>query len=172
VTGDGALKGQGFLTLDEWSGSTYERGKLEQVDSGAVDTVTALGLKALQNSLLEEYQSNAVWVMRRSTWGAVIALQNGINDFQLNFNSLREGDPLILLGKRVILMDDMPDLEAASLSIAYGDFGMGYTIVEQPGFRVIRDDVTDKGKIKLYTYKFIGSAVTSFDSIKIQVTQV
>ena len=39
----------------------------------------------------------------------------------------------------VIEAEDMPDIAANSLSIAFGDFRRGYLIVDRAGVRVLRD---------------------------------
>jgi HK97 family phage major capsid protein len=64
-------------------------------------------------------------------------------------------------------MNDMPDVAANTLSYAYANFSMGYTIVDRTGFRVIRDEVTNKPNVLFYTTKRTGGDVTNYESIKI-----
>lgn len=169
VVGDGSQKPKGFLTLDAWSvNGTYERNKIEQINSGAAGAFKADGVKELQNSLLEVYQANAVFGVKRASWQEIIILKDGQGQYLLDPRSLKVGDDLILLGKRVIFMDDMPAIASNSLSLVYGDFGVGYTIVDRIGFRVIRDEFTSKPFIKFYTTKRTGGSPTSFESLKIQ----
>ena len=47
--------------------------------------------------------------------------------------------PSRLLGYPVVESEDMPDIAADSLSIAFGDFRRGYLIVDRVGIRVLRD---------------------------------
>jgi HK97 family phage major capsid protein len=124
VIGDGSQKPKGFLTYDPWAvNGTYERGKLEQIDSGVAGAITADSLKLLQNSLIEEYQANAVWGIKRASWSSVITLKDGSGAYLLNPESMRMGDSLVLLGKRVVFMHDMPDIANDALAVTYGDFG-------------------------------------------------
>jgi HK97 family phage major capsid protein len=44
-----------------------------------------------------------------------------------------------LIGFPLADTEDMPDVAANSLSIAFGDFRRGYLIVDRAGIRVIRD---------------------------------
>ena len=169
VVGDGSQKPKGFLSLPAWAAAgVYERGALEQINSGAAGDFTGDGIKALQNSLLEAYQGRAVWVTKRSNWENIITQKDGAGAYLLNPNSFKVGDDLTLLGKRVIFMDDIPAVANDSLSLAYGDFGVGYTIVDRMGFRVIRDELTAKPYILFYTTKRTGGAPTNYQAIKIQ----
>lgn len=174
VNGDGNQKAKGFLTYDPWTTPStpttkgvYERGKLEQINSGTNGDFEFNNLKFLQNSLLQFYQPSAVWVMNRRTWGQVIDKKAGTGVYLLDPQSPKQGDNPILLGKPVIIADDMPEMATDSLSIAYGDFRRGYTILDRIGIRVIRDELTDKPNILIYTTKRTGGAVTNYQSIKI-----
>jgi hypothetical protein len=44
----------------------------------------------------------------------------------------------------VIEAEDMPNVAANSLSIAFGDFGRGYLVVDRAGVRVLRDPFSAK----------------------------
>jgi len=168
VVGDGSKKPKGFLTLPAWAAAgVYERDAIEQVNSGTLGTVTADGIINLQNSVKEFYQPNASWLMKRSTWSKVMLLKASTGEYLLSPTSLRDGNDLMLRGKRVIFADDMPEIANDSLSVVYGDFRPAYTIVDRFGFRVIRDDITEKGNVLFYTTKRVGGAVTNYESLKI-----
>lgn len=169
VLGDGSQKPKGILTLAAWTTpGVYQRDAIEQVNSGVDGEFTADGLKKIQNSLIEEYQGSAIWGIRRASFESIITLKDGVGQYLLDPRSMKVGDTMVLLGKQVIFMNDMPDIASDSLSLVYGDFGVGYTIVDRIGFRVIRDNVTNKGNVLFYTTKRTGGAPTSFESYKIQ----
>lgn len=169
VTGDGSQKPRGFLSLAAWGApGVYERNAIEQINSGAAGDFTADGIKKLQNSLIEAYQANAVFGIKRASWENVITLKDGTGAYLLDPRSLKVGDDLTLLGKRVIFMDDMPVVASDALAMVYGDFSTGYTILDRIGFRVIRDEFTQKPFIKFYTTKRTGGDVTNFEALKIQ----
>ena len=169
VTGDGSQKPRGFLSLAAWAqAGVYQRNAIEQINSGAAGDFTADGIKKLQNSLIEPYQASAVFGIKRASWENVITLKDGTGAYLLDPRSMKVGDDLTLLGKRVTFMDDMPVVASDSLAMVYGDFSVGYTIVDRIGFRVIRDDVTNKPFILFYTTKRTGGDVTNFESLKIQ----
>ena len=173
VVGDGSQKPRGFLSLPSWTVNstpgvqgTYERGRLETINSGSSGAFVADTIKFLQTSLIEDYQANAVWGIKRAAWQNVITLKDGVGQYLLDPRSMKVGDTLTLLGKRVIFMNDMPDVAADALAMVYGDFSVGYTVVDRIGFRVIRDNLTDKPNVKFYTTKRTGGDVTNYESIK------
>lgn len=169
VVGDGSQKPRGFLDYPAWAvAGTYERFALEQIASGSAGAFTADGVKELQNSLIEVYQGSATFVTKRASWQQIITLKDGSGAYLLDPRSLKLGDTMVLLGKPVLFFDDMPVIASDSLSLAYGDFSLGYTIVDRIGFRVIRDQVTQKPFFLFYTTKRTGGAVTNYESIKIQ----
>jgi HK97 family phage major capsid protein len=174
VTGDGSKKWEGILSLPAWdTAGTYQRDAIEQYTSTGTSAKldSAVDFMNLQNMLIEEYQAGAVWLMKRSTWGAVTTLRDGVGNFLLNPFMMKEGTDKALLGNPVVLMNDMPVIAASSLSVAYGDFNVGYTIADRFGIRVKFDDLTNKPFIGFYTTKRSGAAVSSFESYKIMVTK-
>lgn len=167
-SGTGVNKPRGLLTYSAWSvAGTYERGKIEQINLGATATLTADGLVSLQGSLKEAYQSRAAFLMKRATYTAALKLK-GSDNYYFGNTFLKDGiaSPT-LLGKRVVFADDMQAIAASALAIAYGDFSVGYTIVDKLGLSVLRDPFTSKGNVIFYTSKRVGGDVTNFDAIKI-----
>ena len=173
VVGDGSQKPRGMLSYPTWSGGSaapeYTRGAVEQVPSGAAGAFTADGIKKMKNSVIEEYQAGAVFGIKRESFEDIITLKDGQGRYLLDTRSFKEGDTMVLLGKPVMFMTDIPQSGTVdALAMTYGDMGVGYTIVDRIGFRVIRDELTDKPRIKFYTTKRVGGAVTSYESFKIQ----
>lgn len=168
VTGDGVAKPRGILTYAAWAAAgVYERNKIEQINSGAAANVDADGFIALQNALKEAYQAGASWTMKRTTFGEALKLK-GTDSYFFSPVLLRDGQASMqLLGKPVTFMDDMPAVGANNLSVAYGDFGVAYTVLDRVGLQVLRDPYTNKGFVTYYTTQRVGGDVTSFDAIKI-----
>lgn len=169
VVGNGVNKPRGFLDYDAWaSAGVYERGKIEQVNSGALGAFTGDGLINLQNSLIEEYQANALFMVKRASWYNIISAKDGVGQYLINPQMIYEGTDKILLGKPVIFANDIPAVGINALAAVYGDFSRGYTIVDRYGIRLLRDDLTNKPYVKFYMTKRVGGAVTNYESIKIQ----
>ena len=168
VTGNGIKKPRGFLDYAASASSAYERDALEQVNSGNASLVTADGVVDLQNSLKEFYQTNATWLMKRSTFGAVMKLQDVDGAYLFNLGLNNVGLPTLnLLNRPVMFADDMPAIADNALAMAYGDFREGYQIVDRRGITVLRDPYTTKGKVEFYTTKRVGGDVINYEAIKI-----
>lgn len=168
VNGTGVGQPRGFMTYAAWiTNGIYQRNALEQIHSLNASLITADGMKALQNSLKEFYQPSASFLMKRDTFTAIMQLKDGMGRYLLDTNSFKVGDNKVLLGKAVTFADDMPVVAASALPIAYGDWSLGYTIVDRFGIRVIRDQLTNKPNTLFYTTKRVGGDVTNFEAIKL-----
>lgn len=177
VSGNGVSAPRGFLTYTTAAASassyTYVRNQLEYVPMGSTSAPTENGLIALQGSLKEGYQARAVWVMKRATFVAIMQLAGSSNYRFLNLQPAATSagqvlpPQIMLFGKPVVLMDDMPAIASNALSIAYGDFSAGYTVVDRVGISVRADPITAPGFIKYYATKRTGGDVTNFEAIKI-----
>lgn len=174
ILGDGTNKPKGFLTYTTASTADAVRafGTLQHVPTGvaadwpAADGDTADLLIDVVHSLRPAYRQGAVWVMNSSTLATIRKLKDSNGQFIWQ-NTLVEGQPGMLLGYPVIEAEDMPDIAADSLSIAFGNFDRGYTVVDRMGTRVLRDPFTNKPFVHFYTTKRTGGAVVNSEAIKL-----
>lgn len=164
ITGNGVAKPRGILTYAAGTGDD----QIEQVVSGHATLVTADGLINLQDALKEGYQPNASWLMKRSTVSAIRKLKDATNEQYLWQPGLQAGTPDMLLGATITKGADMPTIGASALAIAYGDFRLGYKIVDRIGIRVLRDPYTSKPFIKFYSTKRTGGMVVLTEALKLQ----
>jgi len=164
IGGDGVVKPKGILSYaagDAW-------GKVEQVASGSASALTADGFIDLQNSLLEAYQANARWMMRRATMSAARKLKTGGGEYLFALdNSIANGFQMLILGKPVHFAADIPAVGAGNLAVIYGDFRQGYKIVDRVGISVLRDPYSAKPYVEFYTRKRVGGSVKNFQALKI-----
>ena len=84
------------------------------------------------------YRQNAVFVMNRKTQSAMRKFKDSSGNY-LWQPPAAAGGKSSLIGFPVVEAEDMPDVAANSLSIAFGDFRRGYLIVDRQGVRVLRD---------------------------------
>mgnify|MGYP001168831282 FL=1 len=77
------------------------------------------------------------------------------------------GAPVRLLGYPVIEAEDMPDVAANALPIAFGNFRNGYLIAERRQTTILRDPFTNKPFVNFYATKRIGGQVLDSDAIKL-----
>lgn len=170
ISGNGVKKPRGLLGYPTVANGSQSFGQIGFIASGASGAFASSNpadkLIDLEMSLKAGYRSNAKWMMNDLTQGAVRKLKDTEGNY-LWRPGLEPGAPAILLGKEVVSDDNMPDIAANSLSIAFGDFNRGYLIVDRAGVRVLRDDLTKKGFVKYYTTKRVGGGVNNSEAIKL-----
>lgn len=172
ISGDGVNKPKGFLTYARAANASATNVQIGTIPSGATGdfaaTNPANALIDLVYALSATYRANANFVMNSKTAAAVRKMRDTDGRF-LWSDSLAMGQPPQLLGYPVLLCEDMPDIANGSASIAFGDFKSGYTIVERPDLRVLRDPFSAKPHVLFYATKRIGGAVTDARAIKLMV---
>ncbi len=170
VSGDGANKPKGFLSYTTVDNGAWNWGNIGTVPSGAVGAFAASNpsdaLIDLAYALHPGYRQNAVFLMNRRT-------QSGIRKFKDSSGNyiwqppVTAGARASLMGFPLIDAEDMPDIAADSLSIAFGDFARGYLVVDRAGVSVLRDPYSSKPYVLFYTTKRVGGGVQDFDAIKL-----
>ena len=80
---------------------------------------------------------------------------------------LMAGQPATLLGYPVVEAEDMPDIAANALSIAFGNFRLGYLVAERSETAILRDPYSNKPFVGFYATKRIGGAVVNAEAIKV-----
>jgi HK97 family phage major capsid protein len=170
VSGDGTNKPKGFLAYTTIDNASWEWGKIGYIASG-VSGAFASGnpsdtLVDLIYSLKAGYRQNAVFVMNRKTQSVVRKFKDSTGAYLWQPPALA-GGRASLMTFGVIESEDMPDIAANSLSVAFGDFGRGYLVVDRAGVNVLRDPYSAKPYVLFYTTKRVGGGVQDFDAIKL-----
>ncbi len=166
VGGDGVDKPTGFLTHPKVDNEVWTWGNLGYTPSGSDGFVDADPIVDLVYSLGAEYRAGATFVMNSKTTGLVRKLKDADGRF-LWSDGLAAGEPARLMGYPVLVCEDMPDPATDSFSIAFGDFGAGYTVAERPDLRVLRDPFSAKPHVLFYATKRVGGDVSDFAAIKL-----
>jgi len=167
VMGDGIDKPTGFLTHPSVDNDSWSWGSLGYVTTGSTGALSdADKIVDLVYALGAQYRANASFVMNSKTAGQVRKLKDADGRF-LWSDGLAAGEPARLMGYPVLIAEDMPDMAADSLSIAFGDFEAGYTIAERPDLRVLRDPFSAKPHVLFFATKRVGGDVSDFAAIKL-----
>ena len=168
VSGDGVGKPRGFLTYATSTAGDDTRpwNTVQTVASGAAATVTADGIKNLYWSLRAPYRRTAKWLMSSDTANAIDLLKDG-DGSPMWRNSMASGVPPTLLGLEVEFDEEMPQTEASALPIALADWHAAYTIVERPGLRMLRDNLTQKPHVLFYAYRRVGGGLANSEALKL-----
>ncbi len=119
----------------------------------------------LQVALRRPYQSNAKWAMNSVTMGKLRQKKDSQGQY-LWQPSVQAGTPDLLLGKPVIIWEDMANYGANALPIAYGDFRRAYTFATIGGMTMIRDNVTVPGFVNFLTAQRAGGIPRNNDAVK------
>ena len=170
VTGDGVNKPKGFLTYTTVANASWTFGNLGYIATGVAGAFPASNagdkLLDLIYAAKAPYRANGTFVMNRSTLSAVRKMKDGQGNYLWQPATIPGVAPS-LMGYAVAEAEDMPDVAANSLSIAFGDFSRGYLIVDRAGIRVLRDPYSAKPYVLFYTTKRVGGGVQDFDAIKL-----
>ncbi|MDA8585733.1 phage major capsid protein [Rhodobacteraceae bacterium] len=170
ISGDGADKPVGFLTHSTVDNDNWAWGSLGYVPTGTEGgfngTNPGDGLINLVYGLGARYRANASFILNSKTAGVIRRIKDAEGRF-LWSDGLSAGEPARLLGYPVVISEDMPDIADGSLSVAFGDFGAGYTIAERPDLRILRDPFSAKPHVLFYATKRVGGDVSDFAAIKL-----
>ena len=170
VTGDGINKPKGFLAYDTVANSAWEFGKLGFIATGAAGAFPASNpsdkLIDLVYAVKAGYRANGTFVMNRATQSAVRKMKDADGNY-LWQPSAQPGVNSTLMGFPVVESEDMPDIAANAMAIAFGDFERGYLVVDRVGISVLRDPYSAKPYVLFYTTKRVGGGVQDFEAIKL-----
>lgn len=172
VNGDGVHKPKGFLrsAVASTGDATRPFGTLQYVAAGAAGGFASANpqdrLIELVHALRAPYRQGASWVMNASTLATIRKFKTSEGAFIWQ-PGLSSGQPDMLLGYPVVEAEDMPDIAAGSLSIAFGNFRAGYLIAERTETSILRDPYSNKPYVHFYATKRLGGAVTNSEAIKL-----
>lgn len=170
INGDGVNQPKGLLSYAAVRDDAWTWGKLGYVATGIDGSFApanpADALIDTVFSLKSPYRRNARFVMNRLTQANMRRLKDQHGN-HLWLPSLAAALPATLLGYAVTDCDDMPDIAAGSLSIAFGDFSRGYLVVDRTGIHVLRDPFSSKPCVLFYCIRRVGGGVQDFNAIKL-----
>src|SRR3546814_6700493 len=118
----------------------------------------------LVQSLRAPSRHGAAFVMNSATLALIRKFKTSDGAFLWQPGVVAE-QPDTLLGYPVVEAEDMPDIAADSLSIAFGNFKAGYVIAERNATSILRDPFTNKPFVHFYAVKRVGGAVANSEEI-------
>lgn len=171
VSGNGTNRPKGFLQapVAATGDATRAFGTLQYLPSGAAgdfSTNPQERLIDLVQSLRAPYRQGAVFVMNAATLARIRKFKTADGAFVWQ-PSLAQGQPATLLGYPVVEAEDMPDVAANALSIAFGNFRAGYLVAERSETAILRDPYSNKPFVSFYATKRIGGGVADSNAIKL-----
>lgn len=171
TSGNGTNKPTGLMaaTVAADDDAALAFGSVQAVNSGAAAAFAATNpsdaLINLVHKLKAGHRSNARFMMNKGTLAAVRKFKDGDGNY-LWQPGLSAGVPSTLFGYAVVENEDMADIAANALPIAFGDFRAAYTIVDRVGLSITLDEVTSPGYVKWYVRKRVGGKLTNNQAVK------
>lgn len=170
IIGDGNNKPKGFLSYNTVANASWTWGNIGYLASGVSGAFPASNpsdvLVDLIYAVRAGYRQNGVFVMNRKTQSTIRKFKDTTGNYLWQPPAVA-GGRATLMTFPVVEAEDMPDIAANSLSIAFGDFNRGYLVVDRAGISVLRDPYTAKPYVLFYTTKRVGGGVQDFDAIKL-----
>lgn len=174
---DGRPRGLATYPIVATGDATRAWGEMEYIAAGHASAPTddnwAKALVKTALTLHPRYRPGAAWLMNNATLIRIREIQDSNKRFMWSDHGNLSESPEsgTLLGYPVHVDNNMDDIGAGKFPIAFGNFAQGYVIVDRHGIRIVRDEVTQKGVIKLDTYKRVGGGLGDSNAIKwIKVT--
>lgn len=125
VSGDGVLEPEGFMTNADIAATA----------NGHASEIKPEALITLLYKLPAMYRNAGAWAMNGTTLATIRKLKDGQGNF-LWQPSYQAGQPETILGRPVVEMVDMPDIEADAFPIIYADWS-GYRIIDRIGLLIM-----------------------------------
>lgn len=172
-SGNGTNKPKGFLayTTAATADSGRAFGTLEHIATGVAGDFAASNkgdaLYDVVKALKAGYRNGAMWTMGKAIMFEVMKIKDTTGQYLWQPKLSETGLGLTLLGFGIVEAEDMPVKAANSLSIAFGNFRRGYTIVDRMGMRMLRDPFSNKPYVGFYTTKRVGGMVVNSEAIKL-----
>ncbi|MEM6603134.1 MAG: phage major capsid protein [Pseudomonadota bacterium] len=170
VNGDGVDKPIGFLRKTHIDQESWSWGNIGYIKTGDADGLPASNtfdvLVDTIYALDTQYRSGAAWIMNSKT----AAILRKVKDADGRYLWVDQGGSTqnpMLMGYKVVINEEMPDIGAGQTPIAFGNFMRGYTILDVNSVRILRDPYTAKPNVFFYAVKRVGGDVTDFNAIKL-----
>lgn len=127
--------------------------------------VTSDELIDLQESIPDEYQADAYWIMNRETRKHIRKLKDGQGNYLLNKDATARWG-YTLFGKDVYVSKQMPKMAAGTRAIIYGDMkGLAVKVSEQMNIEVLRETRARKHQIEILGFVEFDAKVQNAEMI-------
>lgn len=127
------------------------------VTAASAKDITVDELIDVQLTVPQQFQQNACWIMNKSTFAQIRKIKDNDGNYLLNKDVSKEFG-WDLLGKRVYISENAPEVEAGATTIVYGDMsGLYVKLTKKMEINVLLEKFATKYAIGVCAY-------TEFDS--------
>lgn len=114
------------------------------ITAAAANAITAEEIIRLHDSVKDDFQQNAIWIMSPATRTALRMLKSNTGYFLLN-DDVSTPFGTSILGKPVYVSDNMPNIATGNTVIYYGDMrGLATKFSEEINIEVLRERYADE----------------------------
>lgn len=122
------------------------------VTTASATAITADEVIKLHDSIKDEFQSDAIWIMSSATRTALRLLKSTTGYYLLN-DEISSPFGTTLLGKPVYVSDNMPDIGAGKTAIYYGDMkGLATKFTEEINIDILREKYSDEHAVGVISW--------------------
>lgn len=170
ITGNGVGKARGIAAYTMVANSAFAWGSVGYITSGKSAAFASIApadkVISLQHALKSQYRAGAIWLANDATVGVMRQIKDASGQYYL-----WQPDPAAAFGGRFLgapveVDDNVADIGAGSLSLAYLNPQRAYTIVDRAGTSLIRDNITAKGTTKFNFRRRFGGGIVNFEAVK------
>lgn len=141
------------------------KGVTQKVTAAATTAITSDELIDLQETVPDQYQAGAVWIMNKKTRTAIRKFKNSQGDYILNQDATARWG-YTLFGKEVYTTDSVPEMAAGKAVIFYGDMsGLAVKLAEEVNIQVLREKFATQHAIGVVGWVEIDSKVENAQKI-------
>jgi HK97 family phage major capsid protein len=162
--GNAVKKPKGLLTYTRSTAADSARtfGEIQEFTSAALGVIDFDDLITFYHGVAMAYRPNSKFYMSDSMAMKLRKIKNTQDEYVWR-DSVVDGQPTTLLGKPVIISDQVPADE-----ILFGDLTLAYHVIDHTsGTRMIRDNVTKPGFVKMLTTRYVGGGLIDSNAIKV-----
>lgn len=170
MSGNGVNKPTGLLTVATSTASDASRafGTAQHIVTGDAAGLGANPFDQLLSLVFgtkAAYRAQGRFLLNSATLASYAKVKNAAGDYIYQV-SLAAGSPDRLLGYAVTVAEQMPNVAADAMPVAFGDFKRGYLIADRAGLVVIRDNITLPGYVRVQVIKRVGGCVKDTNAFK------
>jgi HK97 family phage major capsid protein len=161
--GDGSKKPKGLMTypVAATADSVRAFGTIQEIETSGSGSINTDDLIVLSHTLKNAYRPGAKFFMNDATQEGLRKLKSTDGDYIWRMG-ITEGQSNVLLGKAIETAEELADGY-----IVYGDLAKAYTVVDHTsGTRMIRDNITLPGWVKMLTTRYVGGGLIDSNAVK------
>lgn len=135
------------------------------ITTASANAVTADELIDTQDAVIDNYQSNAYWIMNRATRNAIRKLKDKEGQYLLN-KDLTAKWGYTLLGKDVYCSDAVDKIGAGKKVVFYGDYsGLAVKVSEEANMQVLQERYAEEHMLGILAFLEMDSKIADTQKI-------